>query len=84
MDTLLIVDGLPLNFTIEQLRALFEPFGGVTSTKVVRDPLGRSLCFGYVEMDSEADAEEARQALDGTKLHDQTIRVAVSSLHGAA
>jgi RNA recognition motif-containing protein len=84
MDTLLIVDGLPLDFTMEQLRTLFEPFGIVNSTKVVRDPLGRSLSFGYVEMDSEASAEEAREALDGTKLYDYSIRVAISSLHGAA
>jgi RNA recognition motif-containing protein len=84
MDTLLIVDGLPLDFTIAQLRALFEPFGAVSSTKVVRDPLGRSLSFGYVEMESEVAAEDARHALDGTKLLDHNIRVAVSSLHGAA
>jgi RNA recognition motif-containing protein len=84
MDTLLIVDGLPLDFTVKQLHALFEPFGIVNSTKVVRDPLGRSLSFGYVEMASEAGAEDARQALDGTKLQDRTIRVAISSLHGAA
>jgi RNA recognition motif-containing protein len=84
MDTLLIVDGLPLDFTLQQLRLLFEPFGVVLSTKVVRDPLGRSLSFGYVEMESEAAAEEAREALDGTKLSDRSLRVAISSLHGAA
>ena len=84
METLLIVDGLPLDFTVDQLRAVFESFGPVVSTKVVRDPLGRSLSFGYVEMGSDVAAEAARQTLDGTRLHDRCIRVAISSLHGAA
>ena len=58
-----------LSFTIadEQLSAIFSPFGNIVSAIVVKDKFsGRSKGFGFVEFETEEDAQKAMQALDGT------------------
>jgi len=70
MDTVaansaLIVDGLPLSMTSEHLTNLFAPFGKVTWARVVMDRYRRSLAYGYVVMEPDADAAVAAKALDG-------------------
>jgi DNA-binding response OmpR family regulator len=76
MATLLIVDNLSLDLTVEHLRAAFQPFGQVQSIRLIQDGSGRSLQFGYVEMPTPEMAEQARKALDGITLYGRTIRVA--------
>jgi RNA recognition motif-containing protein len=45
---------------------MFEQFGPVRSAQVLSDrETGRSRGFGFVEMDNDADAEEAIAQLDG-------------------
>jgi cold-inducible RNA-binding protein len=76
MDTLFIIDRLPLSVTEQQLRKLFEPFGEIRSARVMRDWHGLSLAFGYVEMMPSEAAAGARKDLDGKELNGQAIRVA--------
>ena len=64
-NSALIVDGLPLLMTSETLTDLFIPFGKVTWARVVMDRYRRSLSYGYVVMDVDADAAKAVEALDG-------------------
>lgn len=68
MDTRLFVDGFPSCFTDQELRELFIRHGTVLSAKVVRDPRGRSLEFGYVEMATLHEANTAIQRLNRSKL----------------
>jgi len=48
------VSNLGFHVEEEDLRQLFEPFGQVTSAKVIKDrETGRSRGFGFVEMVSD-------------------------------
>ena len=52
--------------TSADLQGWFTPFGTVQSARVIQDrDTGRSKGFGFVEMDNDADAEAAIEALDG-------------------
>lgn len=49
----------------EKLRALFEPFGSISSAKVVSDPeTGKSKGFGFVSFDEPECAEKACEELN--------------------
>ena len=63
----LIVDGLPLSVTSDELNAKFALYGNVIWAKVVTDRYRRSMSFGYVFMDTEA-AERAIRAMNGQTL----------------
>lgn len=55
--------------TDEDLRALFEQYGSVSSAKIVKDKVsGKSKGFGFVEM---ADENESQNAL--TSLYDAEV-----------
>jgi RNA recognition motif-containing protein len=67
-----------LNFktTSEDLQALFEQFGTVSSAKVIFDKLtNRSKGFGFVEMPDDDQAYEAINALNETDVDGNTIVV---------
>ncbi len=71
----LYVGNLPYSVDDTALRALFEPHGAVQSATIVMDrESGRSKGFGFVEM-SDADAQGAIQALNGSQQSGRTIRV---------
>jgi RNA recognition motif-containing protein len=71
----LYVGNLSYSVNDASLRALFEGYGGVESATVVMDrQTGRSKGFGFVEM-SDADAQRAIQALNGSQHDGRTIRV---------
>ncbi|BFU96091.1 MAG: hypothetical protein NTNFB02_28130 [Nitrospira sp.] len=78
MDTGLFVDGFPSSFTDQDLRELFINHGVVVSAKVVRDPRGRSLAFGYVEMATPHDANTAIQRLHRKALHGSILLVSLN------
>ena len=79
MNKKLYVGGLPYSVTDEQLSELFEPHGTVESAKVITDRYtDRSRGFGFVEMSTQAEAEQAIQALNGTELEGRSLTVNVS------
>ncbi len=60
MDTKLYVGNLSYNTTEDELRQLFGQAGTVASVEVIKDrDTGKSKGFGFVEMGSQADAENA-------------------------
>ena len=64
MASRLYVGNLPYNFTNQDLQQLFTPHGGVRSAEVIMDRMtGRSRGFGFVEMDTDAAAQQAIAAL---------------------
>ncbi len=76
MGTKLYVGGLPYSTTEQQLSELFAQQGSVTSAKVITDKFtGQSRGFGFVEMSTEAEAQKAITALNGTQLDGRTMTV---------
>ncbi|MDE2507188.1 MAG: RNA-binding protein [Planctomycetota bacterium] len=70
MSKRLYVGNLPYSMTSETLRELFQEFGVVRSAQVLFDrETGRSRGFGFVEMESDSEAETAIESIDGTE-HD--------------
>jgi len=76
----LIVDGLELSLTSDDLTELFTPFGTILWTQVVTDPFRRSLGFGYVVMETDDQATRALQALHGHSIAGRVIRISRSEV----
>ena len=76
MSTKLFVGSLPWAINDDPLRSTFEAHGKVVSAKVITDrQTGRSRGFGFVEMESESEASQAIQALNGSQLNGRSIIV---------
>ena len=76
MNNKLYVGGLPYSVTEAQLEELFSGHGTVESARVITDRMsGRSRGFGFVEMSTPEEAEEAMQKLNGTELEGRTLTV---------
>ena len=59
------VGNLTYSVTESDLEGLFSQFGTVQSAQVIQDrETGRSKGFGFVEMDSDAEAQAAIQGLN--------------------
>jgi RNA recognition motif-containing protein len=62
----LYVGNLSYNTSSSDLENLFAQFGSVQSAQVIEDrDTGRSKGFGFVEMQSDQEAEAAIQGLNG-------------------
>jgi RNA recognition motif-containing protein len=62
----LYVGNLTYNVNESDLEALFAPYGTVQSAQIIVDrDTNRSKGFGFVEMDTDAQAQAAIQALNG-------------------
>jgi RNA recognition motif-containing protein len=72
----LIVDGLALSLTSDDLTELFTPFGSILWTHVATDPFRRSLGFGYVVMETDEHATRAIEALQGHSIGGRVISIA--------
>ncbi len=76
MGDRLYVSGLPYAVTEAQLHDLFSEHGTVKSARIVTDRFsGRSRGFGFVEMGSEAEAQAAMEALNGSELQGRVLKV---------
>src|SRR5260370_16281786 len=72
----LYVGNLSYETTDSDLQNLFEPHGTVQSAQVIMDrDAGRSKGFGFVEMDSDQQAQAAIQALNGHEANGRTLTV---------
>ena len=70
------VGNLPYRTTDDELRELFEQFGGVNSARIITDrETGRSRGFGFVDMASEADEQKAIDDLQDVEWMGRNIRV---------
>ncbi len=70
------VGNLPYSLTEDELREMFSPYGVVTSASIVKDKFsGQSKGFGFVEMSTQAEGEEAVKQLDGKSINGRALKV---------
>jgi len=70
------VGNIAWSMTEDELNALFSDFGSVSSAKIITDKYsGRSKGFGFVEMDNDAEAEAAIEALNDSDQNGRNLRV---------
>ncbi len=76
MGTKLFVGGISWDTKEESLKEFFAQAGTVTSTTIITDKYtGRSKGFGFVEMSTEQEAQEAITKLNQQSLDGRTITV---------
>ncbi len=70
------VGNLSYGLTEDELRDVFAEFGEVSSASIITDKYsGRSKGFGFVEMPTQAEAEEAIRTLDGKSVKGRNLKV---------
>lgn len=76
MGKKLYVGNLSYDTTSSMLQALFTPHGTVQSAEVIMDrDSGRSKGFGFVEMDSDQEAQASISALNGQQQDGRALTV---------
>lgn len=84
MAVKLYVGGLSYSTTAETLRTEFSQFGTVESTTVITDRYsGQSRGFGFVEMATSEEAQNAISKLNGQPLDGRTITVQLANPQGS-
>jgi RNA recognition motif-containing protein len=79
MDLKLYVGNLSYDTTEEDLRTLFSGAGTVTSVVLIKDrDTRRSKGFGFVEMSTQSEAEEAIKSFNGANLDNREIKVNIA------
>jgi len=72
----IFVGNLTVNTTEQILRTAFEAFGQVLTVEVVTDrDSGVPRGFAFVEMNSDAEAQAAIAALNGSMMDGRVVRV---------
>jgi RNA recognition motif-containing protein len=75
----LFVGGIAFATTSDGLRQLFAQSGTVVSATVVTDQAtGQSRGFGFVEMATTEEADQAVQQLNGRELDGRSLKVEIS------
>ncbi|OQW48890.1 MAG: RNA-binding protein [Proteobacteria bacterium SG_bin7] len=79
MSNKLYVGQLPYSVDSDALGNHFSAVGQVVSAKVITDrDSGRSKGFGFVEMQSEEEAQKAIEQLNGKDFNGRNINVSVA------
>src|SRR2546423_8431471 len=80
MASKLYVGGLSYSTTSEGMREFFAQSGNVLSATVITDRFsGQSRGFGFVEMESNEEAQNAISQLNGRELDGRRITVEISN-----
>jgi RNA recognition motif-containing protein len=84
MSVKLFVGGLPFSTSSDRLREVFASVGSVESASVVTDrDTGRSRGFGFVEMSTAEEANNAVARLNGSTLDGRPITVEMAKPGGS-
>ena len=76
MPVKLFVGNLSEETTSAEISDLFSAVGVVESCQLIANRVtGRSKGFGFVEMDSRAAADAAKEKFNGHNLHGNTLKV---------
>lgn len=76
MEKKLYVGNLSYNVDDRRLEEVFAAAGNVASAKVITDrETGRSRGFGFVEMETEKDAQKAIDMINGQELDGRELKV---------
>jgi cold-inducible RNA-binding protein len=79
MDTKLYVGNLSYSTTEQDLQELFGQAGTVVSSTIIKDrETRRSKGFGFVEMSSQAEAENAIKMFNGYSLSNRELTVNIA------
>jgi RNA recognition motif-containing protein len=79
MEAKLYVGNLPYGAAEADLQAHFAQAGTVTSVAIVKDrSSGRSKGFGFVEMSSDAEAQQAISLLDGKDFQGRMLKISIA------
>jgi len=79
MENRVFVGNLSFTTTEDDLRTLFAQAGTVNSVNLIRDrDTGRSRGFGFVEMSSPSEAENAIHMFNGYTLDDRELKVNIA------
>jgi RNA recognition motif-containing protein len=79
MGNKLYVGNLPYSTTEDSLKDLFSQAGSVVSAKIIFDrQSGRSKGFGFVEMESDQDANTGIEKFDGYDLDGRKLKVSIA------
>jgi cold-inducible RNA-binding protein len=72
----IFVGNLSFGATEDALRSLFEAHGAVSRVNIVTDrDSGQPRGFGFVEMNNDAEGDQAIAALNGRDLDGRTLNV---------
>ncbi|MFV0521605.1 MAG: RNA recognition motif domain-containing protein [Mangrovibacterium sp.] len=70
------VSNIPFAISNEELEDLFANYGEVSSARIIVDKESkRSRGFGFVEMDNDAEAKAAIDALNGKEINGRALNV---------
>jgi RNA recognition motif-containing protein len=76
MSAKLFVGNLSPDTTGDELRTLFSEVGEVDSCQLITDrDSGRSKGFAFIEMNSQDNANTAKEKLNGQDLHGKPLKV---------
>lgn len=76
--TRLYVGSISFQLTEADLRAIFEPFGAISSLQLQRDATGSSRGYGFVEFLAHESAKKALE-INGLAVAGRTLKVALAS-----
>lgn len=76
MATKLFIGNLSFQATNADLEELFRQVGTVMSATIIMDKMtGKSRGFGFVEMTTNQEAQQAVERFNGTELHGRALTV---------
>lgn len=78
MKKKIFVGNLSWKATEDTLKPVFEAYGKVVSIKIITDPTGRSKGFGFVEMETAEEAQNAIEGLNEKPHLDRNMRVSLA------
>ncbi len=75
----LYVGGIPYSTTNEDLKKYFSGAGNVKNASIIMDKMtNRSKGFGFVEMETDEEAQKAIQMFDGKDFNGRNLTVNVA------
>ena len=70
------VGNLPYNVNEDELKELFSEFGEVATVNLIKDRFsGQSKGFGFIDMPTNSEADQAIKALNHSQLKGRDIKV---------
>jgi len=86
MNNSLLIAGLPLVFTEQQLGEMIGPYGTVVSVSIarLRNGKGHPVALGVVKMSSPAGVRKVISAFDGSMLNGHYLYVYAKDLEGSS
>ncbi|MBI2414895.1 RNA-binding protein [candidate division WWE3 bacterium] len=78
----IFVGNLDYTTNHNQFKELFDKFGVIISARVVTDDEGRSKGFGFVDFESEEDANKAVSEMNGYDHLGSNLNVSIAKSQG--